>query len=188
MSKNQRSQLSTERRKDCRHPYRIEIGFHWFLIIPAIVIAACKTSIWPNILLGSLAVGIPVILLGLRSWNRWFHPDRLPARWLKHGEEGLQNLGTVLNLTGIVAFLGMVVIGILAHDNASRALLLLSWACCTTLAWSNVLDRYIEDRKYIPPPSPPHDPSRTGLVDMKPFRSEHWGEHHLTNPDPNVVP
>jgi hypothetical protein len=175
MSKNQSLQIPMQHRKDCRHLYQIEIGFHWFLIIPALIIAAHKMSIWPDIFLGFLVVGIPVILLGFRPWNRWSHPDQLPTRWIKHGEEDLQNLGTVLNLTGIVAFLVMVVIGILAYDNEYRALRLLSWTCCTVLAWSDVLDRYIEDRKYIPPPSPPHDPSKTGLADIKPFRSEHWG-------------
>jgi hypothetical protein len=46
--------------------------FRGFLVIAALIIAACKTSIWPSAILGFVAVGIPIILLGLRSWNRWF--------------------------------------------------------------------------------------------------------------------
>ena len=162
--------------------------FRWFLVIPALIIAARKTSIWPSAILGFVSVGIPIILLGLRSWNRWFHPDRLPARWLKHGEVRLQNLETVLTLYGIAAFLVMVVMGFLMHDNASLAVLLPSWICCAALAWSSILGRYVGDRKFISPPSAPHDSSRTWLADMKPFLSEHWGERHLTNSDPNIVP
>ena len=95
-----------------------------FLVIAALIIAVRKTSIWPSAILGFVAVGIPIILLGVRSWNRWFHPDRQPARWLKHGEERLQSLETVLVLYGIAAFLVMVVMGFLVHDNASLAVLL----------------------------------------------------------------
>src|SRR5258707_106359 len=81
-----------------RHLYQIEIGFRGFLVIPALIIATRETSIWSSAILGFVAVGIPIILLGLHSWNRCFHPDRLPARWVKHGDERLQNLETVLTL------------------------------------------------------------------------------------------
>jgi hypothetical protein len=159
-----------------------------FLVIAALIIAVRKTSIWPSAILGFVALGIPIILLGLRSWNRWFHPDRLPARWPKYGEHQFQNLETVLVLYGVAAFLVMVVMGFLVHDNASLAVLLPSWICCAALAWSSILGRYVKDRKFIPPPSAPHDPLRTWLADMKPFRSEHWGERHLANSDPRIVP
>jgi hypothetical protein len=160
--------------------------FRWLLILPALIIAARETSMWPSAILGLVAVGIPIILFGVGSLNRRLHPDRQPARWLKHGEERLQSLETVLTLYGIAAFLVIVVMGFLVHDNASLGVVLPSWICCAPLAWSSILGRYVGDRKYIPPPSPPNDPSKA--TRPNPLHSDHWGRHYVADTDPNAAP
>jgi hypothetical protein len=53
-----------------------------FLVFPALAfVAVRRTGNWPYLVIGFVVVGIPLLLVGVRAWKRWFHPDRLPGRW-----------------------------------------------------------------------------------------------------------
>jgi len=56
---------------------------------------------------------------------------------------------------------------------------------CNSVGWNGFLARYIHDHKYIPPPSPPYDPSKA--TRPKPLQSDHWGKHLVADTDPNAV-
>ena len=51
------------------------------LFIPWLVFMAREFNIRPYIFPLLLTLGIPFFLIQLRSWSRWFHPERVPLRW-----------------------------------------------------------------------------------------------------------
>jgi hypothetical protein len=67
-----------------------------------------------------------------------------------------------------------------------RAYVVVGFIACGAAAWEGILTRYIADRKYIPPPSPPYDPSKA--TRPKPLQSDHWGRRNVADSDPNAVP
>jgi hypothetical protein len=139
------------------------------LVFPAIFTTARNTSIWPDAVVGFVTFGIPFLLIGFRSWNRWFHPDRTPVHWQKGSflnkhHDALELLLNVLwcPLFGFALFLDEH-----RHFKAKLVSYFLVYGC---QGWLSLLKLSTAGRKYIPPPSAPYDPSK-----YKPLQSEHWG-------------
>jgi hypothetical protein len=53
-----------------------------------------------------------------------------------------------------------------------------TWGCIflTVQTWHIYLSKFIDDRKYIPPPDPPYDPSKRWDANLMRLHSDHWGE------------
>jgi hypothetical protein len=141
------------------------------MVFPAVVYAVRKTSIWPNTILGFLAIGVPVLLIGLLSWNRLIHPERVPVRWSRGYPLGerLKILETALNCIWV---LGLCVSWAINEPVHSTAYITIAFIFCGAAGWSGFLRGYIEDRKYIPPPR--QDPSGGWAGAIKGIYSEHW--------------
>jgi len=153
------------------------------LLLSLLVVAFWKGPIWPD-RIGVLVGLFPPLLLGLfRTWSRISHPDRLPIRWPKNSRLEQRLTTLTLALTGVF-FLFMFpwfVVDIKTHPIVDHTCILIA---ITAQCWCQFLDRYIADRKYIPP-DPQYDPSKTWATTHKPLRSEHWG---VAGSDPNAVP
>jgi hypothetical protein len=160
------------RRSRRRSFYGVTMGL---LVFPAVVYAARKTSLWPNTILGFAALGVPLLLVGLRSWNRLAYPERVPVRWGRDDWRGyrLQTLDLALTWMWILSMGASWAVNESRHSTAYMVSTLLF---CGAAGWSIFLRTYVEDRKYIAPARPPHDLSRTWETEMTAFRSEHWGE------------
>ena len=68
------------------------------------------------------------------------------------------------------------------HNTPYKAIF---FTALTLLIWDGVLARYIDDRKYIPPPpdlSEPLPPPIDWPTRYKPLRSDHWGQPKSPNP------
>jgi hypothetical protein len=173
MTEAQSTQTATESdKRNHRHLYGVVVGLSVF---PALVVAMFKTSIWPNCVLGFFAIGVPFLMLGIRAWKRWSRPDRLPVRWVKDDSRGkrLETLDLTFKLVWLTGFCASFVI----NKDAQRAHSTVGIIFVGIIAWETFLEKYIADRKYIPPPRPPHDPSKSWTSNMKPFHSEHWGQN-----------
>jgi hypothetical protein len=144
------------------------------LVFPALVFAARRTGIWPRTLLGFVIFGIPCLLIGFRSWNRWSHPDRLPVRWTQDHPRGhrLQTLDRMLAWIWVVGWFARLVTYQSKHHTIYITLSLIAGAA---VSWHAFLADYITDHKYIPPTRPPNDFSPWARI-YKPLQSERWGE------------
>jgi len=141
-----------------------------------LVLAIRRLSIRPYLsFLGLIAYGIPFFLLEIRSWKRWFHPERVPTRWPDRYARGarLQTVKDWLDRTWMFLLCIGFVIRYASSWNGRNVILGVAYAL---MFWDGFLKNYIEDRKYIPPPSPPYDPSKRGWGIYTPLHSEHWGE------------
>jgi hypothetical protein len=138
-----------------------------------------KGHTWPSqvkrgILFGPLP---PQLILICRSWNRCFEPDRNPVRWPNGSdmEALLSNLYRVLTVFVIVCGSAWIFV-----DRAKYHALENTWGCIflTVQMWHTYLSKFIDDRKFIPPPSTPtpYDPSQRWDARLKPLHSDHWGE------------
>ena len=117
------------------------------------------------------SIGIPLLLLQLRAWKRWLRPESLPTRWPDgyRPRQRLEALDLALFLTGIAGIGASWVFDKATHPHVYMAV---GAICCGALLWHAVLEEYISDRKFIPPPTPPYDPSKPA----RSLRSDHWGE------------
>jgi hypothetical protein len=148
-----------------------------FLVFPAFAFMAVRrTAIWPYAIPGFLALGLPLLLIGVRAWRRWFHPDRLPARW-PSGYRLMTNLQTLDSALSWTWVLGIAITWALDLSSHHSAYIAFAFIAGAAAAWEGLLRKYIADRKYIPPPRPPYDPSKSWTSTMKPFHSEHWGRN-----------
>jgi hypothetical protein len=138
-----------------------------------------KGHTWPaqvkrGILIGPLP---PLLVLIGRSWNRCFEPDRNPVRWPNGSEmEALLSiLYRVLAVFVIVCMSAWIFV-----DRAKIHALENTWGCIfvTVQMWNEYLSKFIDDRKFIPPPSPTrtYDPSQRWDANLKRLHSDHWGE------------
>jgi len=136
-----------------------------------------KGHTWPTqvkrgILFGPLP---PALLLIGRTWNRCFDPDRKPVRWPNGSrwESRLSTLYFVMAVCIIVCGTTWIFV-----DRAKYHAFENTWGCIflTVQMWHIYLSKFIDDRKYIPPPSPPYDPSQRWEARLKPLHSDHWGE------------
>ncbi len=145
-------------------------------VFPVLFITARKTGLWPNTVIAFGAFGVPFLLIGIRSWNRLFQPDRIPVRWrkgpfLNRHHQGLELMLTLLccPLFGVALFLDEH-----THSEAKLASYFLAFGC---QGWLSLLRLCSADHKYIPPPRPPYDPTKSWTSCMKPFQSDHWGQN-----------
>jgi len=150
---------------------------YWLIWSVALVAMARKTGSWPIAILGFLSIWIPLLLLQFRAWKRWLRPDSIPARWPDgyRLRERLEALDSALWLIGVAGIGASWVFDKSRHPHEYVALGVIFFGA---FVWEAVLARYIADRKYIPPPLPPHDPSN--VIKPKPLRSEHWGASVLS--------
>ncbi len=145
------------------------------LVFPVFAYTAWKYGIWPYPVLGLVSYGIPMILLGFNSWNRSYHPERVPTRWPERSriESCLMALNGALILILIVS-ISTLIFGDHPKDHTEHIwLYFIVWS---SFGWGAVLQRYIDEREFIPPPDPPYDPSQRWDASLKPLHSDHWGE------------
>jgi hypothetical protein len=157
------------------------------LLLGLCTIAIWKGPIWPDKIATIFGLFPPLILgLLVRSWNRQFHPERAPARWPKTSRLEGRLVAIQWVLTAIFFFFMIPWIFV---DTSKRPVLdhSLILVAITAQCWAQFFDRYIDDRKYIPPPDPLVPPS-TRIAEMKPFQSEHWGESAVADPNPGPTP
>jgi hypothetical protein len=117
-----------------------------------------------------LCLEVPIILLAVRARNRWFHPDRLPARWPKDYplERRLDLLSAGLYLGVVGYFVSSLLIG---HEHEILRVTVESFFMTAYLS-GVVLDRCVVDRKYIEPYKEPTE-GWSGMVGR--LHSDHWG-------------
>ncbi len=145
-----------------------------------------KGHTWPvqvkrGIFFGPL---LPQLVLIGRAWNRCFEPDRNPVRWPNGSDIQalMSNLNRVLTVFVIVCASAWMFV-----DRAKVHALENTWGCLffTVQMWQIYLSKYIDDRKFIPPPSPSSSssPSSTWTHSRqsfagkyRPLHSDHWGE------------
>ncbi len=184
MTESQTPQPAAEPSK---RPYKELYGMVLgILVLPALVIAVRRVGIWPWTLLGFTTFGIPGLLIGLRSWNRWFHPDRPPVRWVQDYPRGdrLQTLDVTLTLTWVAGWFARLVID---HSRHHSVYITLSFIAGGAVSWHAFLTSYIADHKYVPA-GRPYNPSNTWAKIYKPLQSEHWGQREIANSDPKAIP
>jgi hypothetical protein len=177
MNETQSTQPATKScKRDYWHIYSLSIGI---LVLPSLVYAVRKYGIWPDTALGFVAVGLPFLLNGCRAWNRLSHPDRIPVRWLcgyRRGEQ-LQALDQILTL---IVIAGILISWIIDNSKRDLAHILFGFILFSSVGWGTLLRKYIEDRKYIPPPHEPYDPAKGGWSGtIKGLHSEHWGGRQI---------
>ena len=133
--------------------------------------------------LGVIAYGVPFFLIQFRSWSRWFRPERVPARWPDRYARGkrLQTVKDWLDRTWIFLLCIGFVIRYASSWNGRNVILGVAYGL---MFWDGFLKNYIEDRKYIPPPSPPYDPSIRGWGIYTPLHSDLWGERVVPDTEP----
>ena len=171
MSEEQNPQTAGEpRRRTYWHLLGITSGF---LVFPAIFITASKTGVWVNAVVGFVTFGIPLLLIGYRSWNRWFHPDLTPVRWQQRSFLNKHHdlLEVILTLLWCPLFCVAVFLDEHRHSEAKVVSYFLVFGCQGWLSW---LKLSTADRKASLPPSTPSDHSKN-----KPLRSERWGERQV---------
>ncbi len=177
MTETQSPQPATiPRKRRYRDVYCLSVGI---LVLPSLAFAARKYGIWPDTILGFIAVGLPFIMVGLRSWNRLSHPNCVPARWpdeYKRGEQ-LQTLDQTLTF---ILFAGIFIYWTIDSSKHDPAHLLFYFIWFSSAGWGGLLGTYIEDRKYIPPPRDPYDPTKGGWSGtIKGIHSDHWGGRQI---------
>jgi hypothetical protein len=139
----------------------------------ALALSLWKDSLWGDTLPFLATLGAPMLLIAVRSWRRWFHPERLPARW-PAGSRSAQRwqsaagcallLGVMLNGFAIVALQGP------HHRSARDAIQTAFWAI---YLWYWVMQSYIQDRVPLVPRI--RDTAIAWPSDMKPVQSNQWG-------------
>jgi hypothetical protein len=159
--------------KPARRIYRqyIDIAFSLFLL-PALAYFIRKYGFASYEVLGLVLAWLPMILIAYLSWNHVFHPERLPKRWSEHSPTEARLTHLYLLMTGIFILAGTI--KIFFGSNRTHGHDGMSFLIVSIQAWSIGLSRYIDYRKYIPPPDQPYDPSKRSRP--KPFRSDHWGQ------------
>jgi hypothetical protein len=124
-------------------------------------IAFWKGPIWPDKI--GIVVGLvpPWLLILLRAWNHRRSPDQLPVRWRGGSRLEARLVALGWGLTAAFAFFMFpwIFFDESKHFVVVHACILIA---LTAQCWAEFLDRYIADRKYIPPPSTPSDPSKPG--------------------------
>jgi hypothetical protein len=141
-----------------------------FLVLPTLILVGWKTSFWPDAALGFVTFGVPFLVIGVQSWSRMSHPERVPVRWPSGYLPGerLQTLQGILQWIWIVGYPTSVAIKH-RHSDMHTVLQIISVG---SIGWSAVLKAYIADRNYIPPPP---DPPKGWSGSIKGIHSEHWG-------------
>jgi hypothetical protein len=149
------------------------------------VFMARKFNLRPYIFPILLTLGIPFFLIELRSWRRWFHPERVPIRWPSNYAPG-ERLQRLEKWLGRIWML-LALIVIVTHDSMPRDVAIdLLWVAFGGIVWDGFLRRYIQDRKYIPPPSPPSPPGaplKGWAETIKGIHSEYWGGRKIPKTD-----
>lgn len=148
--------------------YRDYVDLAFAVTCPALLVYLAKSEHLRSIaLVGLVAISVPYLLFGLRSWNRLLHPGRVPVRWPEdyRRAQRIEELGLFLSLFVIVA----ITLGIF-FDNKNHHLFHYLWY--GSIGWNAFLTRYVHDRKYIPPP---RDPKGGWAGSIKGIHSEHWG-------------
>ena len=176
MSEARIVEVAAESRRSRRRSfYGVTMGL---LVFPAVAFAARKTSLWPNTILGFAALGVPFLLVGLRCWNRLLYPAQVPIRWDRDDWRGerLGKLDLALTWTWILSMGANWAVNESRH---SMAYMVTTFLFCGAAGWSICLRTYLEDRRYLAPPQPAYDPSRTWDAEMTAFESEHWGERRV---------
>jgi hypothetical protein len=166
-----------------KRPYReyVDLAFA-ILFLPLLAYLGRNEVVRPFGELALFVTGVPIFLCGIRAWNRLRNPDRVPARWPRDdypAGQRIEQLSLLLTLFTIA----VISAGIFFDDKKHHVFHYLWYICA---GWNLFLTRYIHDHKYIPPPSPPYDPSKA--TRPKPFQSDHWGRRNVSDSDPNAVP
>jgi hypothetical protein len=184
MTEGQSSVPATKiRKRNYRYLVGMAVGF---LVFPTIAFTAARRMwSWPYIVFGAVSVGIPFLLIGVRAWKRWFHPDRVPVRW-PNGYKLMARLQTLNSALSWIWVIGLVMTWVFDRSTHHRAYVALGFLACGAAAWDNILTLYIADRKYITPPNSLYDPPKD--TKRKPLQSDHWGSHNFADSDPNAVP
>jgi len=117
-----------------------------------------------------LCLEVPIILLAVRARNRWFHPERLPARWPENCplQRRLDQLSSGLYL-GVVGYI--VSSFLIGHQHETLRVAVESFFMTSYLS-GVVLDRYVVDRRYIELSKEPTG-GWSGMVGR--LHSDHWG-------------
>jgi hypothetical protein len=127
-----------------------------------------------------LAPSVPVIFLGIRSYQRWFYPDRMPTRWSRDSAALRWVRAAELAAAGVnlVAWLAVGLMNL--GQEASRHKSHLAWlAVIISASIRLILMQYREDRKPMPPlvplsPISPHDLSLRLTNAIRPVYSKEW--------------
>jgi hypothetical protein len=179
MNETESTQSTTEpRKRSYVDLYRMLLGL--FCLV-CLLLAIHRFEIRPYLFfLGLIAFGMPFFLLEMRSWNRWFHPERVPTRW-PNGSKLEQRLQTLDQTLTFILIAGIFIFWIIDKSKHDPAHILFYFIWFSSTGWGALLGKYIEDRKYIPPPRPPFDSSQRGWGIYTPLHSEHWGERVVSD-------
>jgi hypothetical protein len=152
-------------------------------LIPLFIWGTRKGSIWPDKI--SILFGLfpPMIFILLRSWNRLFRPNRLPARWTAGSrmQARMSTLEGVVLVPWFLSFGCMIFEDISKHHSHHSAHGVWYYLFLTSQYWWGFLQMYIKDRIYIPPPREPTKGGWTGTI--KGLHSDHWGGRQIPKPD-----
>jgi hypothetical protein len=127
-----------------------------------------------------VAACFPGVFLGVRSWRRWFYPDRLPARWAEDSVtyKRVRAAEWVAGVANLVAWLAVALMTLgqeTSHQRARPALLAALLFCSIRV----ILMQYREDRKPLSPEVAlpivsPYDPSLRLTNSVRPVYSKDW--------------
>lgn len=124
------------------------------MVCGIVALAVCvwgfwKSPVWPDRICIVAGLVPPVLLLLIRGWSRQYHPDRLPVRWSRTSrlETRLTTLGWVLTVVFVLFLFPWVFVDTSKHPVLDHACLLIAF---TAQIWAQLLDHYIDDRKFIP--------------------------------------
>ena len=108
--------------------------------------------------------------MAVRARNRWFHPDRLPARWpANYPLQGRLDLLSSWLYLGVLGYIGSSILIGHPHEVLRAALVSIFM---TAYVSGVALDRYVKDRRYIEPYTPPTG-GWSGRIGR--LQSDHWG-------------
>lgn len=149
--------------------YLIEMAFP-FLFLGCLALPLPRRISWHALILLFLIVEVPLVLIAVRARNRWFHPERVPARWPA-------NYPLQFRLGWLSVWLRFGMLGyfvtVMLIDHQHEALRdTAECAFMTSYLAGILLGLYVKDRSYIKPDAPPTG-GWSGTIGR--LHSDHWG-------------
>lgn len=162
------------RKRRWRYLISMALPFLWFVYCS---IAYWKSEEfrglgWQVMLFLFLLLEAPIVLIALRAHNRWFHPERLPARWPANypWQSRLDLLSSLLYLGMLGYWFTVIFIG---HQH-ERLRAVAEGFFISAYLLGVVLDRYVKDRAYLEPDTWPEPTGGwSGMIGR--LHSDHWG-------------